>query len=125
MLCRYWMMASTSCGLNTKMGMSGWPETIPSANDSARLSMGYLLDRVQNGGACGCGLSPSLPMAWQREQFFSNSIVAGVTSPLFFAMVLSAGLVIAVIRALCQHGWLRGHYSVQQSRPCAVLLRGL
>ncbi len=36
--------------------------------------MGYLLDRVQNGGACGCGLSPSLPMAWQREQFFSNSI---------------------------------------------------
>ncbi len=34
------MIASTSCGLNTKIGMSGWPETMPSASDSARSSTG-------------------------------------------------------------------------------------
>ena len=27
------MIASTSAALNTKIGMSGWPETIPSASD--------------------------------------------------------------------------------------------
>jgi hypothetical protein len=32
---------------------------------------------VRNGGASGCGLLPSLPVAWQREQFFVTS-----TSPL-------------------------------------------
>ena len=63
MLFMYWMMASTSCGLNTKIGMSGWPETIPSASDSARLSIGYLAERVRKGGASLCGLSPSLPIA--------------------------------------------------------------
>jgi hypothetical protein len=34
---------------------------------------GYLLDSVRKGGAGGCGLSPSLPMAWQREQFSRTS----------------------------------------------------
>src|SRR6185369_2710616 len=48
--------------------MSGCPETIPSARDSARSSSGYLLESVRKGGAGGWGLSPSLPIAWQREQ---------------------------------------------------------
>src|SRR4029079_14418422 len=63
------MIASTSWGPNTKIGISGWPETMPSASDSARSSIGYFLESVRNGGAGGWGLSPSLPMAWQREQF--------------------------------------------------------
>jgi DNA transformation protein len=84
MLCRYWMMASTSVGLNMKIGMSGCPETIPSASDSARSSTGYLRDKVRNGGAGGCGLSPVLPIAWQREQLSRSS-----TSPLS-TRVLSA-----------------------------------
>ena len=46
---------------------------MPSPGNSARLSTGYLLDSVRKGGAGGCGLSPSLPMAWQREQFFRTS----------------------------------------------------
>jgi DNA transformation protein len=37
---RYWMMASTSWALKTKIGISGCPETIPSASDSARSSTG-------------------------------------------------------------------------------------
>src|SRR6185369_2371803 len=48
--------------------MSGCPETIPSARDSARSSSGYLLESVRKGGAGGWGRSPSLPIAWQREQ---------------------------------------------------------
>src|SRR4029079_15322036 len=63
------MIASTSWGPNTKIGISGWPETMPSASDSARSSIGYFLESVRNGGAGGWGLSPSLPIAWQREQF--------------------------------------------------------
>src|SRR6185312_10741452 len=39
--------------------MSGCPETIPSARDSARSSTGYLLESVRKGGAGGWGLSPS------------------------------------------------------------------
>ena len=35
------MIASTSCGVKTKIGMSGWPETMPSASD-----FGEVLDRV-------------------------------------------------------------------------------
>ena len=79
------MMASTSVGLNMKIGMSGCPETIPSASDLARSSTGYLRDKVRNGGAGGCGLSPVLPMAWQREQFSRKS-----TSPLFTSVLSAA-----------------------------------
>lgn len=64
------MIAATSCALNTKIGMSGWPKmTMPSVSDSARSSTGYLWGGVQKGGASGCGITPSPPMAWQREQF--------------------------------------------------------
>jgi hypothetical protein len=35
------MLASTSVALNTKIGMSEWPETIPSASDSEKV-----LDRI-------------------------------------------------------------------------------
>ena len=70
------MIAATSCGLNTKIGMSGWPETMPSASDSARSSTGYLAERVRNGGASVCGLSPSVPIAWQRAQFFFDEGLA-------------------------------------------------
>ena len=66
------MIAATSCGLNAKIGMSGWPDTIPSASDSARSETGYLAERIRNGGASLCGLSPSVPIAWQRAQFFST-----------------------------------------------------
>jgi hypothetical protein len=67
------MIASMSWGLKAKTGMSGWPETIPSASESARSSIGYLLERVRKRGASLWGLSPSLPIAWQREQFSLTS----------------------------------------------------
>jgi hypothetical protein len=35
--------------------------------------MGYRLANVRNPGASGLGLSPSVPMAWQREQFAVTS----------------------------------------------------
>src|SRR5215211_7403044 len=103
MLCRYSRIASTSWGPNTKTGMSGWPETIPSARGSARSSIGYLLDRVRNGGACGCGLSPSLPIAWQREQF-SRTITSPLSASPFSAA--ATGLTKAKILRQRQRGTL-------------------
>jgi hypothetical protein len=48
---------------------------------SAKFSTGYLLERVRKGGACGCGLSPVLPTAWQREQFSRTSSSPLVSVP--------------------------------------------
>jgi hypothetical protein len=63
---RYARMAAISSGSKTNSGISGWPTESPSASDSANPSMGYLRDRVRNGGAAECGLSPVRAMAWQR-----------------------------------------------------------
>jgi hypothetical protein len=46
-------MAAISSGSKTNSGISGWPTESPSASDSANPSMGYLRDRVRNGGAAG------------------------------------------------------------------------
>ena len=56
-------MASISAGSNVNTGMSGWPDTMPSASDSARSSTGYRFTTSRNGGAFGCGLSPVVSIA--------------------------------------------------------------
>ena len=41
---------------------------------SSNASMGYRSDSVRNGGACGFGLAPSGPIAWQRLQYCVTSV---------------------------------------------------
>src|SRR4030081_2266406 len=62
---RYASIAVISSGSKTNSGIAGWPAESPSASDSASSSMGYLRDKVRNGGAAECGLSPVRAMAWQ------------------------------------------------------------
>src|SRR5262249_11252818 len=85
---RYSMIAPTSSASKTNSGMSGWPVEMPSASASPSPSTLNLRESVRKGGACGWGLTPLRPTAWQRAQLaISNSSPGPAGVPAFSSRV--------------------------------------